>query len=208
MPPKVATVFLTASAISMTGTEDTPMKRYDLMNQVNARGTFLVSKACIPHLRKAANPHVMAMSPPLDMKAKWFAPHVAYTMAKFGMSMCVLGMAKEFADDGIAFNALWPRTGIATAAIQYALTGEEGLKHCRSVEIVADAAYAIFQKPARTFTGNFLIDDTFLYGEGERNFDKYRLDPDADLMPDFFVPDDATPPPGVVIGNLVLKAEV
>jgi len=197
-----------ASAISMTGTEDTQMKRYDLMNQVNARGTFLVSKACIPHLRKAANPHVMAMSPPLDMKAKWFAPHVAYTMAKFGMSMCVLGMAKEFADDGIAFNALWPRTGIATAAIQYALTGEEGLKHCRSVEIVADAAYAIFQKPARTFTGNFLIDDTFLYGEGERNFDKYRLDPDADLMPDFFVPDDAPPPPGVVIGNLVLKAEV
>jgi len=197
-----------ASAISMTGTEDTQMKRYDLMNQVNARGTFLVSKACIPHLRKAANPHVMAMSPPLDMKAKWFAPHIAYTMAKFGMSMCVLGMAKEFADDGIAFNALWPRTGIATAAIQYALTGEEGLKHCRSVEIVADAAYAIFQKPARTFTGNFLIDDTFLYGEGERNFDKYRLDPDADLMPDFFVPDDAPPPPGVVIGNLVLKAEV
>jgi citronellol/citronellal dehydrogenase len=189
-----------ASAIQLTGTLQTDMKRYDLMNQVNARGTYLTSKACIPHLKNAANPHVLALSPPLDMSPRWFGGHVAYTMAKFGMSMCVLGMAEEFKADGIAFNALWPRTGIATAAIQFALAGEEGMKSCRTVEIMADAAHAIFEKPARDFTGNFLIDDTFLYAEGERDFDKYRVDPSAKLMPDFFVPADSVPPPGVVIG--------
>ncbi|MDG2530498.1 SDR family oxidoreductase [Caulobacter endophyticus] len=189
-----------ASAISLTGTLSTDMKRYDLMHQVNTRGTFLTSKACIPHLKKSANPHVLMLSPPLDMSPRWFGGHVAYTMAKFGMSMCVLGMAKEFEADGIAFNALWPRTGIATAAIQFALTGEEGLRHCRTPEIMADAAHAIFQKPSREFTGQFLIDDTFLYGEGVREFDKYRVDPTASLMPDFFVPEDSVPPPGVVIG--------
>jgi citronellol/citronellal dehydrogenase len=189
-----------ASAISLTGTLSTDMKRYDLMHQVNTRGTFLTSKACIPHLRKAANPHVLMLSPPLDMSPRWFGGHVAYTMAKFGMSMCVLGMAKEFEADGIAFNTLLPRTGIATAAIQFALTGEEGLRHCRTPEIMADAAHAIFQKPSRAFTGQFLIDDTFLYGEGVREFDKYRVDPTASLMPDFFVPEDSVPPPGVVIG--------
>ncbi|KSB89395.1 short-chain dehydrogenase [Caulobacter vibrioides] len=186
-----------ASAISLTGTLSTDMKRYDLMHQVNTRGTFLTSKACIPHLRKSANPHVLMLSPPLDMSPRWFGGHVAYTMAKFGMSMCVLGMAQEFRGDGIAFNALWPRTGIATAAIQFALTGEEGLKHCRTPEIMADAAHAIFEKPSREFTGQFLIDDTFLYGEGVREFDKYRVDPTASLMPDFFVPEDSVPPPGV-----------
>ncbi|PVM91528.1 SDR family oxidoreductase [Caulobacter endophyticus] len=189
-----------ASAISLTGTLSTDMKRYDLMHQVNTRGTFLTSKACIPHLKKAANPHVLMLSPPLDMSPRWFGGHVAYTMAKFGMSMCVLGMAKEFEADGVAFNALWPRTGIATAAIQFALTGEEGLRHCRTPEIMADAAHAIFEKPSRGFTGQFLIDDTFLYGEGVRDFDKYRVDPTASLMPDFFVPEDSEPPPGVVIG--------
>jgi len=189
-----------ASAISLTGTLSTDMKRYDLMHQVNTRGTFLTSKACIPHLKKAANPHVLMLSPPLDMSPRWFGGHVAYTMAKFGMSMCVLGMAKEFEADGVAFNALWPRTGIATAAIQFALTGEEGLRHCRTPEIMADAAHAIFQKPSREFTGQFLIDDTFLYGEGVRDFDQYRVDPTASLMPDFFVPEDSVPPPGVVIG--------
>ncbi len=189
-----------ASAISLTGTLSTDMKRYDLMHQVNTRGTFLTSKACIPHLRKSANPHVLMLSPPLDMSPRWFGGHVAYTMAKFGMSMCVLGMAKEFEADGIAFNALWPRTGIATAAIQFALTGEEGLKHCRTPQIMADAAHAIFQKPSRELTGQFLIDDTFLYGEGVRDFDQYRVDPTASLMPDFFVPEDSVPPPGVVIG--------
>ncbi|HET9161107.1 MAG TPA: NAD(P)-dependent oxidoreductase [Caulobacteraceae bacterium] len=192
-----------ASAISLTGTLQTEMKRYDLMNQVNARGTFLVSKACVPHLKRASNPHVLMLSPPLDMKAKWFAPHVAYSMAKYGMSLCVLGMSAEFRDEGIAFNALWPRTGIATAAIQFALSGEEGLRHCRTVDIMADAAHAIFEKSAREFTGNFLIDDSFLYGEGERDFDKYRIDKSVPLMRDFFVPEDIPPPPGVEIGGAI-----
>src|SRR6195952_751155 len=190
-----------ASAISLTGTLATDMKRYDLMNQVNARGTFLTSKACIPHLKRSANPHVLMLSPPLDMAAKWFAGHTAYSMAKFGMSMCVLGMSAEFKGDGIAFNALWPRTGIATAAIRFALAGDEGMRRCRTVEIMADAAHAIFEKRAKDFSGNFLIDDSFLYGEGVRDFDQYRVDPPQPLMPDFFVPDSSRPPPGVVIGD-------
>ena len=190
-----------ASAISLTGTEATDMKRYDLMNQINARGTFLTSKACIPHLKRAANPHVLMLSPPLDMAPRWFAGHVAYSMAKFGMSMCVLGMAEEYKADGIAFNALWPRTGIATAAIRFALAGDEGMKACRTVEIMGDAAHAIFEKPAKSFSGNFLIDDSFLYAEGERDFEKYRVDPNTPLMADFFVPADSVPPPGVVIGG-------
>jgi citronellol/citronellal dehydrogenase len=190
-----------ASAISLTGTLHTDMKRYDLMHQINTRGTYVTSKACIPHLKRAANPHVLMLSPPLDMSPRWFGTHVAYTMAKFGMSMCVLGMAEEFKADGIAFNALWPRTGIATAAIRNALAGDEGMRRCRTVEIMADAAHAIFEKPARDFSGNFLIDDTFLYGEGERDFDKYRVDPTQPLMPDFFVPENIPPPPGVKIGG-------
>jgi citronellol/citronellal dehydrogenase len=189
-----------ASAISLTGTEATDMKRYDLMNQINARGTFLTSKACIPHLKRAANPHVLMLSPPLDMNPRWFQGHVAYSMAKFGMSMCVLGMAAEYKADGIAFNALWPRTGIATAAIKFALAGDEGMRQCRTVDIMADAAHAIFEKKASEFSGNFLIDDSFLYEEGVRDFDHYRVDPTARLMPDFFVPEDNVPPPGVVIG--------
>ena len=189
-----------ASAIQLTPTEATEMKRYDLMHQVNARGTFLTSKACIPWLRKAANPHVLALSPPLDMSPHWFGRHVAYTMAKYGMSMCMLGMAEEFKDEGIAFNGLWPRTGIATAAIKFALAGDEGMSHCRTPEIMADAAHAIFNKPSRDFTGQFVIDDTFLYGEGVRDFDQYRVDPTKPLMPDFFVPADSVPPPGVKVG--------
>ncbi|MFI4936559.1 MAG: SDR family oxidoreductase [Caulobacterales bacterium] len=189
-----------ASAIQLTGTEATDMKRYDLMHQINARGTFLTSKACIPHLKRAANPHVLMLSPPLDMSPRWFGTHVAYTMAKFGMSMCVLGMAEEFKADGIAFNALWPRTGIATAAIRFALAGDEGMRRCRTVEIMADAAHAIFEKPARSFSGNFLIDDSFLYGEGVTDFDQYRVDPTQPLMADFFVPASSTPPPGVKVG--------
>ncbi|KRA76185.1 short-chain dehydrogenase [Caulobacter sp. Root656] len=189
-----------ASAISLTGTLSTDMKRYDLMHQINGRGTFLTSKICLPHLKKAANPHILALSPPLDINPRWFAPHVAYSMAKYNMSLCMLGMAEEFRADGVACNALWPRTAIATAAIQFALTGEEGLKHCRTVEIMADAAHAMFLKPSREFTGQFVIDDTFLYAEGVRDFDRYRVDPTATLMPDFFVPEDSVPPPGVVIG--------
>ena len=189
-----------ASAIQLTGTLQTDIRRFDLMNQVNMRGTFLTSRACIPHLKRASNQHVLMLSPPLDMSPRWFGGHVAYTMAKYGMSMCVLGMAEEFKDDGIAFNALWPRTGIATAAIEFALAGQEGMSHCRSVDIMADAAYAIFNKPSKECTGNFFIDDVLLYAEGERDFDKYRIDPTKSLMPDFFVPENTPLPPGVNMG--------
>jgi len=189
-----------ASAIYLKGTLDTELKRFDLMNQVNARGTWLVSKACIPHLKRAANPHVLMIAPPLDMNPRWFAGHTAYTMAKFAMSMCVLGLAAEFAGDGVAVNALWPRTAIATAAVKNVLAGEEGLKHCRTPEIVADAAYLAFHKPARSFTGNFLIDDSFLAENGVTDFDRYRVDPAQSLIPDFFVPDAMPPPPGVSLG--------
>jgi citronellol/citronellal dehydrogenase len=192
-----------ASAIQLTGTLGTEMKRYDLMNQVNARGSFLTSKACLPHLKRAANPHVLMISPPLDINPRWFAGHVAYSMAKFGMSLCVLGMSAEFREDGVAFNALWPRTGIATAAIEFALSGEEGMRRCRKPEIMSDAAYAVFNKPSREFTGNFLIDDTFLYAEGVRDFDHYRVDPATSLMPDFFVPEAAALPPGVSLAPVV-----
>lgn len=186
-----------ASAISLTGTEATEMKRWDLMHQINARGTFLVSKTCIPYLRKAANPHVLMLSPPLDMSAKWFAPHVAYTIAKFGMSLCVLGMSEEFRSNGIAFNALWPRTAIATAAVEFALGGDAMMKASRTPDILADAAQLIFTKPARTFTGNFIIDDTFLWENGVTDFEKYRVDRSQKLIPDFFVPDYYRTPPGV-----------
>ncbi len=184
-----------ASAISLTGTEATEMKRFDLMHQVNARGTFLVSKTCIPHLKRAANPHVLMLSPPLDMKAHWFAPHAAYTIAKYGMRLCVLGMAEEF-KGLVAFNALWPRTAIATAAMRNVVSGEEGMSHCRTPDIVADAAWHVLDKP-KSFTGNFLIDDTFLAENGVTDFDRYRVDPTKDLLPDFFVPDDNAPPAGV-----------
>lgn len=186
-----------ASAISLTGTEATEMKRWDLMHQINARGTFLVSKSCIPHLKKAQNPHVLMLSPPLDMSARWFAPHVAYTMAKFGMSICVLGMAEEFRMDGVAFNALWPRTAIATAAVEFALGGDAMIKASRTPDILADAAYMIFNKSAKSFTGNFLIDDTFLWENGVTDFEKYRVDPTRKLVPDFFVPENYRSPPGV-----------
>jgi len=185
-----------ASAIQLTGTLATEGKRYDLMHQVNARGTFLTSKACIPHLMRAGNPHVLTISPPLDLAPRWFKNHVAYTTAKFGMSLCVLGMAAEFKDEGIAFNALWPRTIIATAAIRFALGGDQQMRHCRTPAIMADAAHAILTKPSREFTGRFLIDDSLLYEEGEREFDKYRVDPSVPLLPDFFVPDSSVPPPG------------
>jgi len=188
-----------ASAIQLTGTLYTDMKRYDLMHQINARGTYVASKACIPHLKRSANPHVLNLSPPLDMKPHWFGNHVAYTMAKFGMSMCVLGMAEEFKDDAVAFNALWPRTGIATAAIRNALAGDEGMLMCRTPDIMADAAYWIFNQPSTSCTGNFFIDDVVLYGAGERDFDKYRVDPTKQLMPDFFVPADVALPPGVTL---------
>ena len=176
-----------ASAISLTGTLQTPMKRFDLMNQINGRGTFMVSQKCIPHLLKAANPHVLNLSPPLDFDVKWFANHPAYTLAKYSMSVYAWAMAEEFKGK-IAFNCLWPRTGIATAAIQNILGGEDGMKRCRKPEIMADAAYAILNRPAKTCTGNFFIDDEVLAAEGVTNFDKYAVSPGTPLMPDFFVP--------------------
>ena len=176
-----------ASAIHLTGTEATPMKRYDLMHGINTRGTFVCSQACIPHLRKAANPHVLNLSPPLNMEPRWFGPHVAYTMAKFGMSMCVLGMAEEFRSAGIAFNALWPRTTIATAAVQNLLGGDAMIRGSRKPEIMADAAYVIFNRPSRECTGNFFIDDEVLASAGKTDLTEYAVDPTAKLMPDFFV---------------------
>lgn len=174
-----------ASAISLTGTLETDMKRFDLMHQINTRGTFMTSKACIPHLRRSSNPHVLVMSPPLDMSPHWFGRNVAYTIAKYGMSMCVLGMAEEFRGE-IAFNALWPHTPIATAAIQNRL-GDAGMRESRTPEIMAEAAYGIFTKDAKTFTGNFLLDDEFLAAEGETDFSKYSVDPDTPLRMDLYV---------------------
>src|SRR6185369_13249527 len=179
----------------------TDMKRYDLMQQINTRGTFVVSKWAIPHLQKAANPHILMISPPLDMREKWFAPHTAYTIAKFGMSLVVLGLAGELRGKGIAVNALWPRTVIATAAVNNLLGGEALMRAARKPEIMADAAYRIFHKP-KSFTGQFLIDDTFLAAEGVSDFDEYRVDPSQPLQVDFFVPDDIPAPPGVSLKAL------
>ena len=192
-----------ASAVSLSSVGDTTMKRFDLMLGINARGTFLVTKACLPHLKKAANPHVLMLSPPLDLKPQWFAGHAAYAIAKFGMSLCVLGFAEEFKGDGIAVNALWPRTTIATAAIRNVLGGEAIMHMSRTPDIVADAAYLVFMKPAHSFTGNFLIDDSFLYEDGAvRDFAPYSVEPGAPLAPDFFVPAEPPPPPGVVIAKV------
>ena len=183
-----------ASAIQLTNVTDTAMKRYDLMHQINGRGTYMVSKYCLPHLKKSNNPHILNLSPPLDMSAKWFAGTVAYTMAKYTMSMCVLGMAEEFKEFGIAVNALWPRTAIATAAVQNHLGGDEIMRLSRNVDIMADASYEILTKDAKSFTGNFCIDDLVLHSAGITDFTKYADVPFAELMPDFFVPDD-TPLP-------------
>jgi citronellol/citronellal dehydrogenase len=175
-----------ASAIHLADTPNTPMKRFDLMNGVNARGTFLCTQTCLPQLAKAQNPHVLMLSPPLSMRPRWFAPHVAYTMAKYGMSMCVLGMAEELKDRGIAVNALWPRTVIATAALNL-MGGEDTAKHGRTVQIVADAAHAILTRPARTCTGNFFIDEDVLRAEGVEDFERYAVKRGEPLMRDLFV---------------------
>ena len=184
-----------ASAIQLTPAVQTDMRRFDLMHQINARGTFMVSKYAIPYLAKTTNPHIMMLSPPLYMKEKWFAPATAYAMAKFGMSLVVLGLAGELRGK-IAVNALWPRTTIATDAIKNLLGGEAIMRMSRKPEILAEAAYRILHKP-KSFTGNFLIDDTFLTGEGVTDFDPYRVDPSQPLQVDFFVPDDMPPPQGV-----------
>jgi citronellol/citronellal dehydrogenase len=178
-----------ASAIALGSTLHTDMKRYDLMAAINTRGTFLCSKATVPHLKRAANPHILTLSPPLDMRAQWFAPHVAYSIAKFGMSLCTLGMAEEFRRDGIAVNSLWPLTAIDTAAVRNVLGGETVARACRSASIVADAAYAIFARPARECSGNFFIDEEVLRADGVTDFSPYAAS-DAALVADFFVPDD------------------
>jgi len=178
-----------ASAISLTGTLQTPVRIYDRMMTVNTRGTFVCSQACLPHLKRAENPHILNLSPPLNMDPRWFAPHVAYTMAKYGMSLCVLGMAHEFAADGIAVNALWPRTAIATAAIEFAIGNEALLKFCRKPEIVADAAHAILSGRSRDRTGQFLIDDEVLAATGVTDFARYQVEPGAPLALDFFLDD-------------------
>ncbi len=185
-----------ASAISKTPTVETEEKRYDLMHDINAKGTFFVSKAAVPYLKKAANPHVLTMSPPINLAPEWFAPHVAYTMSKYAMSMTVLGMAAEFRDEGIAFNSLWPRYGIATAAIEFAAADAEQLKHCRTPEIMSDAAYEILTRPSRECTGNFFIDDTLLAETGVTDFTRYRVDPSQPLRTGMFLRDDDLPPPG------------
>ncbi|MFX1315924.1 MAG: SDR family oxidoreductase [Promethearchaeota archaeon] len=176
-----------ASAITLTPTLETEMKKFDLMFSVNVRGTFLCSKLCLPFLRRAENPHILTLSPPLNMDPKWFSNHLAYTMSKYGMSMCVLGMAEEFKKEGIAVNALWPRTAIATAAVRNLLGGESAIKHSRKPEIVADAAYIILTKPSRECTGNFFIDDEVLIEHGITDLGKYSVVPNAKLIPDFFL---------------------
>jgi citronellol/citronellal dehydrogenase len=191
-----------ASAISLTDSQATDMKRFDLMMDINTRGTFMVSKYCIPHLKKSDNPHILMLSPPLDIKTKWFEHSTAYTIAKFGMSLCVLGLSGELRAAGIAVNALWPRTTIATAAVGNLLGGDAMMRASRTPEILADAAHMIFTKPSREFTGKFCIDDKLLYAGGVRDFEPYRVDPSVPLASDFFVPDDDVPPPGVSVTPL------
>ena len=195
-----------ASAISLSTLEKTDLKRADLMFQVNARGTLATTKACLPHLRKAANPHVLMLSPPLDMNPRWFSGNVAYSIAKYGMSLAVLGLADELAKDGIAVNALWPRTTIATAAINNLLGGDIVMRMSRKPEILADAAHLIFTQPAKAFTGRFIIDDTFLHEVGGvTDFEHYRMDKSMELAPDFFVPAGIPPPPGVTVAKRGLR---
>jgi citronellol/citronellal dehydrogenase len=176
-----------ASAIHLTGTVATPMKKYDLMHQINTRGTFLCSQKCIPHLARAENPHILNLSPPLNMEERWFAPHVAYTMAKFGMSLCVLGMAGELRPQKIGVNALWPRSVIATAAVRNLLGGDQVVRGSRKPDIIADAAHVILTRSSRECTGNFFIDEDLLRSTGVTDFGTYAVDPDAQLIPDFFI---------------------
>ncbi len=178
-----------ASAINLTGTLETPLKRFDLMFSVNVRGTFACAQACLPHLLKAPNPHILTLSPPLNMNPRWFRDHVAYTMSKYGMSMCVLGMAEEFRQGGVAVNALWPRTVIATAALAM-LGGRVAPGQCRRPEILADAAHAILTRESRRCSGNFFIDEEVLADEGITDLEPYAVQPGSPLFPDLFLDDE------------------
>ena len=186
-----------ASAITLAPTEQIEMRRYDLIQQINTRGTFVTSRACVPHLRESANPHVLTLSPPLDLRPKWFAGHLAYSLSKYGMSLCTLGLAEEYRAAGIAFNSLWPRTTIATAAVEFALGGPAMMRRSRKPEIVADAAYVILNRPARECTGQFFIDDSVLYESGVRDFDAYSVEPGGSLLADLFIDPEMDAPPGV-----------
>lgn len=176
-----------ASAIFLAGTADTPMKKFDLMHAVNVRGTYLCSQCCLPHLKKGTNPHILNLSPPLSLKSKWFKNHTAYTISKFGMSMCVLGMAAEFEREGIAVNALWPRTAIDTAAVRNILGGESMANQSRTPEIMGDAAMEIITSPSDEVTGNFFVDEDLLRAKGRTDFEKYAVVPGANLVQDFFL---------------------
>ncbi|WP_414900248.1 SDR family oxidoreductase [Sphingomonas flavalba] len=188
-----------ASAISRAPVTETEPKRYDLMHDINARGTFMMSRAAVPYLRRSTNPHVLTLSPPINLQPRWFGGSVAYTMSKYAMSMTVLGMAEEFGAEGIAFNALWPRYGIATAAIEFAAADAGQLRLCRTPAIMADAAHSILVRPARECSGNFFIDDTVLHAAGVRDLARYKVDPEArTLRPGLYLPDDDVAPPGAV----------
>ncbi|MBS0366772.1 MAG: NAD(P)-dependent oxidoreductase [Proteobacteria bacterium] len=191
-----------ASAISLAHTEQMDMRRFDLIQQINTRGTFVTSRACLPHLKRAANPHILTLSPPLSLQPRWFADHLAYSLSKYGMSLCTLGLAEEFRAAGIGCNSLWPRTIVATAAVEFALGGEPMLRRSRKPQIMGDAAYVIFNRPARECSGRFFIDDEVLYEAGVRDFSPYSLVPGAALLADLFVPPDSQPPPGVQVEEL------
>ncbi len=186
-----------ASAINLAPTEQIDMRRYDLIQQINTRGTFVTTRACVPYLRKAPNPHVLALAPPLDLQPKWFAGHLAYSLSKYGMSLCMLGLAEEYRAAGIACNALWPRTTIATAAVEFALGGPAMMRRSRKPQIVADAAHVILSRPARECTGQFFIDDSVLYESGVRDFGAYSVEPGSTLLADLFIDPAASAPPGV-----------
>jgi citronellol/citronellal dehydrogenase len=188
-----------ASAINLAPTEQIEMRRYDLIQQINTRGTFVTSRACMPYLKQAPNPHVLTLSPPLDLQPKWFAGHLAYSLSKYGMSLCMLGLAQEYRAAGIACNALWPRTTIATAAVEFALGGAAMMRRSRKPEIVADAAHVILNRPARECTGQFFIDDSVLYEAGVRDFALYSVEPGGTLLADLFIDRSASAPPGVTL---------
>ena len=196
-----------ASAINLSPTEQIEMRRFDLIQQINTRGTFLTSRACAPYLRAAPNPHVLTLSPPLDLRPKWFAGHLAYSLSKYGMSLCTLGLAEEYRSAGIAFNSLWPRTTIATAAVEFALGGPAMMCRSRKPEIVADAAYVILNRPARECTGQFFIDDSVLYESGVRDFEAYSVEPGGTLFADLFIDATSPAPPGVKLKFLRPPAE-
>ncbi len=188
-----------ASAINLATIEQIDMRRYDLIQQINTRGTFLTSRACLPYLQKSANPHILTLSPPLDLRPKWFAGHLAYSLSKYGMSLCMLGLAEEYRTAGIACNALWPRTTIATAAVEFALGGVQMMRRSRKPEIVADAAHVILNRPARECTGQFFIDDSVLYEAGVRDFSRYSVEPGSPLLGDLFIDATSPAPPGVQV---------